>query len=555
SIDEDSVVVKIRVGLIDNPGSNTPILTEKSIVNNKNPNKLKNNKLKTVNGSKNIPEMLNKKMEHSRLKRTPRDSIEVRNKLMSLWKKQKTIERDSPIFSCFPESLWVEKFYEDAKVTVKNNEFKILLGQTKYYQARYKTAGVLTIEEVPVDENGIPHLVNGGLAEDVWGSNPVTVIDTCNNCGKKMGVYWEKEKPMVNDSLLPTGLIRMVGKYWNPDSTYIDKLRAISNNDTALATVKVVKPDLLGNSTFATNWNNGIDVESFDYSVDSVCINLGGKYGFPPQYIKGQYSIESVYDTELRRVCPVFRYEPWSTQFDIQNNSSFKNGHFWVTWESMGNGDPVPNHNNTKFMTYVIAPHSVWYFINEYTNIVQNPPPYGGSGSLFGVKRISDNKLIFANYSLPRKEYKSIRNEVYQNLGLDPKNENSGANNTARLEFIIIMSTEYSGGLDSIPAQTRVASSFGPIQLLYGTATDRGYPQESNNPPENLNVMNTFWPLAMNHLKILLNRESGNNINNWPDGLEATLKNIYHLWNTIEDYPDAIERNITKFLPMKSEGE
>jgi len=72
----------------------------------------------------------------------------------------------------------------------------ILLGETKYYQAKYSNplSDKLIIEEVQVDENGIPHL-NGGLAQDVWGDNPVSVVDTCDNCGQRMGVYWEKKYP------------------------------------------------------------------------------------------------------------------------------------------------------------------------------------------------------------------------------------------------------------------------------------------------------------------------------------------------------------------------
>ena len=76
-------------------------------------------------------------------------------------------------------------------------KYTILLGETKYYQARYKTVDELIIEEAPVDANGVPHL-NGGLAENVWGDNPVGVIDTCSNCGQKMGVYWEKKYPVPN---------------------------------------------------------------------------------------------------------------------------------------------------------------------------------------------------------------------------------------------------------------------------------------------------------------------------------------------------------------------
>ncbi|MEJ2615699.1 MAG: hypothetical protein P8Z35_12130, partial [Ignavibacteriaceae bacterium] len=113
----------------------------------------------------------------------------------------------------------------NAKIKIGSDLDTILLGETKYYQVKYPDplSNKLLIEEVKPGSDGVPEL-NGGLASDVWGNNPVKV-DTGKNYGKRMGVYWETEKPVwdgnTNKGNLAKGLIRLVGRYWTKDSTYI----------------------------------------------------------------------------------------------------------------------------------------------------------------------------------------------------------------------------------------------------------------------------------------------------------------------------------------------
>jgi hypothetical protein len=116
----------------------------------------------------------------------------------------------------------------------------LLLGESKYYQAKLdpEVPNKLVIEEV-----GSPSL-NGGIAADVWGANPLSVVS-----GDKIGVYWEKFKPVVNatsvgNEQLPTGLIRLVGRYWDYQGKEVYKVRLTASYEEKVGsrTIEVKKP-------------------------------------------------------------------------------------------------------------------------------------------------------------------------------------------------------------------------------------------------------------------------------------------------------------------------
>ena len=442
----------------------------------------------------------------------------------------------------------------DGNAVVEVEEHTIMLGETKYYQAKYPDplSNKLVIEEVEPGSDGVPQL-NGGLPIDVWGNNPASVVE-CDTCGEKLGVYWEKEKPMVNGQNLPTGLIRLVGKYWHIDSTYIISIKAKRNDDSASIEIRITKPDSLGNSVQARNLNNGIDINGHDYSIDSMCIKWAGIYGFPPQYIKGQYVGESVYDNDLHRVTPGYRYEAWTTEFEIHNSPNIRNGMYWVTWESMGTGGAVPtNHQNLRYMTYETTPHSVWYFIDRYSNIEHSPTQ--GGWRVLGDRNRENNRLTFYDYPMPNREYTNIRDRIYRTRGLNPKVENGEANEEARIEFIEYMKNEYRDGLVHRAAQSRAASSYGPIQPLYRTVLGYDYPRD--RIPEDLNNIDIFWPFALDHYSNLLTQRIGNvNNNNWTGGFEAVLTRVYQGWNPGKTgYGASVISRGNNFKPLKVGGE
>lgn len=444
------------------------------------------------------------------------------------------------------------------KLLVTKGGHTILLGETKYYQAREDPhySDRLTIEErlEPTQLTG-----NGWLTTDVWATNPP--VRRASNTVGRVGVYWEKGRPIPTDPQknLDDGLIRLVGRYWHSDTTYKVTLTAAIGTRVGSIDIEVEKPKRLGSNLLATHINQGIDIASHRFSVDSMCIKWGGIYGIPPQHIKSQISIESVYDPRLQAVCPAYRYEPWSTELRDQDVADLEgNTHFWVTLtpSSMGNGNAVPMHQNTRYMSYVQEAHSVWYFIEQYSSIVQSPAPYGGD-PLFGYRAANGN-LVFSHYSLPRNEYRPIREREYARMHLLATTENTEANRVARERFITYFRDQYRSGrwigLNSRPAQSRVASSYGPIQTMYTTAIARQYPTGRIEIPENLNISDTFFPFAMAHYVVLLENQfgSGNpSSSNWSQGFETALKGVYHGWNpSRRNYDQDVMQAAANFQPV-----
>jgi hypothetical protein len=432
-----------------------------------------------------------------------------------------------------------------------------MLGETKYYYATAKD-GKLTIHETYLEE-----LPSGGdvVHSDIWGNNPVAPVLLENKpSGRKLGMYWDKKYPRYLGGMymdledLPTGMIRLVGRYWTKDSVYTAKL--ITGNYTPQTSlgIEVKKPSTLG-----TTYSRGLDITNSGqtYSIDSMCIKWGGIYGFPPQHIKAQITKESVYQGGVFH--PAYRYEPWSRYGEFDPNVAALNSHFRTTLEptrSMGDGGGVPNHHNLLYMTYVQEAQSVWYFIQQYSTIESSPAPSGHS--LFGSRDTYGN-LVFKGYPIPINEYQNKRSEVYFELGLDEDIENINANNIARQRFITYFSDEYDSddgyiGLNNRPAQSRIASSYGPIQIMYINATLRGYSTGLTDLPENLSINDTFFPFAMAHYIRLLEEQIGTgnaSTSNWPQGFENCLNEVFHRWNSTFDYDTDIMRDANNFLPVE----
>jgi hypothetical protein len=458
-------------------------------------------------------------------------------------------DKPVPVAICARYMFDPSKVFEDT-IVVKGSE--IMLGETKYYYATQETNGELTIHETVSTE-----LPAGAVSSDIWGNNPVAPVLIENKpSGRKLGVYWEKKYPIYTGNTftsmedLPTGMIRLVGRYWHKDSVYIVKLTTGNYPTPTSLGIEVKKPTLLGTSDFARARNNGLDINGHPYSVDSVCIMWGGIFGFPPQNIKGQYERESFFeDVELHAYTPGYRYEPWSAEFwpDVQNLRT--TSHFWVTSQSMGNGDGVPTHQNTRYMSYVNPQQYVWDLIDEYSTIVHDTPPNEHGYSLFGSFHQSDGRLTFI-YPRATGQYNIIHRRVYRQMHLNNNVENYQANLRVRAEFIEFMSTIYFGGLSTRVAQSRLASSYGPLQTMYTTALGEGYQNGIHNTPENLNDLNIFFPLAMAHHITLLIGEIGEvDANNWESGFEETMRIVYNGWNDTPGYDAQVLRYSRKYLP------
>ncbi len=420
----------------------------------------------------------------------------------------------------------------------------ILLGQTKYYWA---------IQD-PDDDS---KLIIQESETDPSQSIPPGIVDVNFSVMKnanddKLGVYYEYKNDKGYD-LGRNWFIRIIGRYWSPDKTYkvhlyADALDRTRSGDMA---IEVKKSNSLGNTNFAKARNHGIDIAGNPYSVDSICILFGGRYGFPPQNIKSQYQSESVFDTDLQTYMPSYRYEPWTAEFWSGVQALKNNSNFWVTNQSMGDGDAVPNHQDLRYMIYVNTPHSVWYFIEQYSTIVYNNSPTGYC--LFGCYHPNSGRLTFT-YDRPTGQYNIIHKRIYKQLHLNNNIENLQANLIVRNQFIQYMSNQYFSGLNNRIAQSRIASSYGPIQLMYTRALEliQRYPVGSHDRPENLNLLDTFFPFAMiNYVELLREQVGDINSNDWDDGFEETMRRVYHGWNRKSGYDTGVINNTKNYLPIQ----
>lgn len=432
---------------------------------------------------------------------------------------------------------------------IEQRRYTILVGETKYYQARPhpRVAHTLIIDELSTPE------LRGGIPEDVWGSSPVL-----DPGGDSAFVYWERKFPVYSErdsflrmEALPPGLIRVIGRRNRPGAENGITLTANTGGRSGRIQVQVKRPRILGTSAFARQRSRGLDHEGTSYNVDSLCILWGSLIGIAPQYIKAHFAAECIFDTSLQSYVPSFRYEPWTEEFRPGLAHTFQPGPFWAYQSSMGYGSPVPSHRHVQVMGYSETPKSVWELIEHYSTITTSPAPYGGL-PLFGLRLQSTHRLVFTNYKSPRTEYKQIRDSVYRALRIAPEPDNLAANDLAQQVFVNYMKFEYRGGLSNRVAQTRVASSYGSFQIMYCLAVDLGYPTTPASIPEALNDPAVSLPLALEHLRVLLcEARSVNRDHSWPFGWEGTLQRTYGGWNVIRSYAPRILRAALRYPPSE----
>ncbi len=450
------------------------------------------------------------------------------------------------------------------EISLKDESIEILLGETKYFAVKKKDTGH-KIEEIQTnygEEPMFPPDANGWVWQktDVWETNPVSVVE-CDTCGKKMGVYWENKYPTKNTEkkvigkntynivkmdALSDGLIRLVGRYWSPDSTYIVKLKAKKDSDSTEIKVRVIQPGKLGDSG-----NSSRDVSNKPISIDSICIANGGLFGISPQIIKGHIANEAV------GFWPSYAYEPYTTEFNYRDaNNGYKildkwlSHPFLVDSTSMGSGASVPNHFNVKYYNYINTPTKVWEIVKRYSTLVENSPPGGVTKY---CKRASNDSLDFSRYG-----YSTVQS-LYNNIlsyfqGKKSRADSSDFHN-ARDSIITYLRDYWRGGLNNHWAQTRLASSYGHLQLLLKTAIEEGYPDSSTKPPEDLNINSIHWPLAMKRISRFLNEKglvgAASKESKWPYGYEATFQRMLIGWNSRIYYSNEVLINAKSYLPKK----
>jgi hypothetical protein len=471
------------------------------------------------------------------------DAIAGKIKFLALGEKP---DEPVPVAICARMMSDPTRIFEDT-IIVKGAE--ILLGETKYYYAT-EASGQLTIHETT-----LPQLPSGAVGTDIWGANPVSVViaDT-GKSGRKMGVYWEKEKRIPTDTThnLPTGMIRLIGRYWHKDSIYTVKLTTGNYTPQTGLGIEVKKPSRLGNSQYAIDRRFSRDVFDHPIDIDSICIFYGGLYGIPPQLIKGQMEKESRYIANFG-FSPAYRYEPYTAQFwdEVRNR---RNNPFFIT-NSICTPEP-PNHQHVRDINYFTEVQSVWNVIINHSQLMNDIPD--DPHRLYGIRTYSDT-MNFEPYERPMNIYHAFLSHYQDELGLELQE----AADSARNRMIVFLRDEWdyhvprnNKGLINVTAQTRIASSYGLLQPMYTKALLFGYQENNNNLPELLNVTDTMMVVAMRYQKEKLRRFVGasgeDNNNSWTDGYEnGFFRGVYPRWNRILSYPTEVFRNSRNYQPQK----
>jgi hypothetical protein len=418
-------------------------------------------------------------------------------------------------------------------VGVEANE--ILLGETKYYFVRDNSGNAY------IDTTTNPNVNPGVQDNSVWSNNPVITLTDADSSGKRLGVYWEKKRPDGTD--LPAGMIRLIGRYWYADSIYQVKLNAVYDGDSLSKTIEVKKPDKLGDE-------NGYAKNVFDstYNIDSVIIKHAGKYGIPPQFIKSQIEKESNFH-------PSYLYEPFlDLKFQTKRDDSiqiYSNQYRIKSNTDIGNPGLPTNRTNVWNVlgktSYPGYGGTIWAYYDLYKN------------SLY--RRINSKGVVV--YQTLNDIWKdSLVNPIKKDLikqGVSKNDANNQAEQLANDSLPKYLRYEYMNGvMDALPAQTRIVSSYGLMQMIYYYAkAECGYSVDDAHLPETINVTDTSLTYGLKHLQAKFKfKKKGQVLNEnfeastgWQYGFEGTFRRAMNFYSNRSDYGAAVITNAKKYLP------
>jgi hypothetical protein len=424
---------------------------------------------------------------------------------------------------------------------------EIMLGESKYIQAAWSEE----YQQVywASDWTDTPNHVGDERSDVTFSVKPLN--------GSKCGVYWEQIN--AKGELDKNGdMIRIIGRYWEKDSTFAVQVTAKCNGttNTYWPPIYTMAPDRLGDIH-----NRARDVFDREFNIDDSCIVYGGKYGIPPHFLKAQISVESAKKTftfndgNKTGFAPSYRYEPLTEQFNVQTKKWKKNP-FYVLPNSLRE-PPPPDHKHVLYMDYIKgSPLKVWYFIENYSQLV-NP----SNSNSYGTRK-SDGRMDFVTdlgYTTAQAYFDTMYNYYRDpkggSLGLPTILSVSEAADSTRKALIDFFKTRWHGGLDSMIAQTRIAASYGSFQALYNTALGRNYPEDNTHLPENLNVPGIYFPLSVEYQAYLMKsklKEKFISGGNWPLGFEESFRKYiyYPKWNRRKAYPDDVFNRIPNYLPQ-----
>jgi hypothetical protein len=437
----------------------------------------------------------------------------------------------------------------DGNAVVEVEEETIMLGETKYFQAKFnESEEKLEIVEIEDQLTGISQNegpVDGEegwewVTEDIWGTDPATPVIEDN----LSAVYWEKRYPVyidnpggndhrdyVRSEALDDGLIRVIGRFWKEKESgeneteyknkYSVKLTAKMNIDVVKTiTLRVIKPDQLGSTH-----NQEKNVFGNFYNLDEQIIKYTGEYGIPPQFIKADIEAEGNFN-------PAYRYEPFYTinklykvgkngklgqVHDLLESSPYRitvDGKIYLDANNIngtadiGTIDGLEYHNyitngvRTNGIPVTINGYpgysgSIWdYFYANCTTV--NPeaaydiypklyPQWAKDAIRDWNRAYDENYEILKLYLVKGKKFLwlTFTDELIKDLSRYVANK--------------WLKTKYRGGIfEKGIAQTRLGASYGLMQIIYPTAN---WKWQYNDKPEFLNENDINFLNAIPYLK------------------------------------------------------
>ena len=403
----------------------------------------------------------------------------------------------------------------------------ILLGETKYFQAK----------EDPSNSNQI--VLQGYSTPQSQGLTAVNFVIS-PIVGSRVGAYYESRDE--EGGILPTDQIRLVGRFWAPDTTFKVRLTATHSGRSVSREITVLKPHSLGTSYRTTR-----DVRDSVVNIDSICIFVGGKNGIPPQLIKGQMQRES--KIASFGFAPSYRFEPFNEetgQFQIHDNEKWTDNQAYVTVSGMGTV-AVPQHQNVRDIDYPTTPRRVWYFLEQHSDLVTPSPQI----RMYG-KRLPNGRMDFAyaNYKTIQQKYDGYFKKIRTT-----NQQLADTTVAARARDSLIVELRDHLKLDSMWAQTRLASSYGLLQMTFVVANERGYPKNNPSyPPERLNENDVFFSLVLTHQTKLLKKVLGSDYNrsgNWTRSFSDRMHELMRQWNGARIYADSVVYFSGNYPPIR----
>jgi len=430
--------------------------------------------------------------------------------------------------------------YGLARLVLKKNE--ILLGETKYYQAKPD----------PNNNAGLIFVEMSETSSWVAGGQPAQFTVTAEKPTNKLGVYYEFRD---NDALKLAGdMIRLIGRYWRQDTTYKVRLNATSGTRSGSIVIEVKKPTRLHDSeVFPKPFKTTENIRGLPLDIDELCIRYGGSIGIPPQVIKGQMFQEG--DKSGDRINPSYRYEPWqdsrfANQANRENALAYAQQPFWVTGKPpkpMGLGKAIPaqhtpdEHKNVMPIYYPETSTTIAEFaLGHWEKIYWNSKDYKIPGSA-ELTRIWRERFL-----------------RYFVQALTVRTSPPVANPDQLATFSV---KQYVRDNYTALAQTRKAASYGLVQIIYTTAImpmlgfNKGKSVDASSSPEELSDETIEMPFYESFTEKNLRRVFGDKNaivpeGDWAKGWEGTWKESFKPYNDDPPYAKSVFNHAKKFYPQ-----